>query len=385
METQTLEKQSSVSYFLNSLAHTSKLMNMDLSMTPWYSTTLALTKALVSSSTNVEVWLTQETSLDSFATLNLFCVVLPSNVDEQRWEIKVPMKELLELIQLLPLPTLIEAMRSYSPIKQYKDAHSTFTLFKGFHITTSKKKYNYFGPSTLTICPQGKRNLNELSLSALYNIIRRETFKHWIVEDEYIDQFISNECGYIICMCLCESSRKHWHIVCTVLPSTVRGLQKIRHTYFPKIKPRAHPIQGFKIECINHFKNLYHYVMNNNGGHAEAQNLGKEQGKQSHKHVCCSSGFSGILSNNKALTDYGFNHDLETCSCNWAKKQRFYAAMVKAPNKTFNEERCKWITMVQILNKDYTLNNCSPNWELNNIIKKRKDLDMKILFKNNKL
>jgi hypothetical protein len=360
-------------------------MNMDLSKTPWYTTTLALTKAHVSSSTNVEVWLSPETSADSFATLNLFCVVLPSSVDEQRWEIKVPMKELLELIQLLPLRTLADAMRAYSPTTRYRDELSTSTFFKGFHITTSKKKYTYFGPSTLTICPQGKRNLNTLSMSALYSVIRREVFKHWIIEDEYMNYFMANECGQVICMCLCESNKTHWHVVCTVLPATVRGLQKIRHTYEPQIKKSMHPIQGFKIECLNHFKNLYHYVMNNNGGHVDAQNLGKEKGKTSHKHTCCSSGFSGILSCNKALTEYGFNHNLETCSCNWAKKQRFYAAMVKAPGKTFMEERKKWINQVQADNKAYTASKCFPNWELQTVVKKRTELDMKTLFNNNTL
>jgi hypothetical protein len=380
MESQTSEKQNLDCSFLNSLGHTSKLMNMDLSMTPWYTTMHALTKAVVSSLTNVEVWLSPETYADSHATLNLFCAVLGSNVDEQRWEVKVPLKELYELIQLSPLRTLIEAMRQYSPITRFRDVPSTYTLFRGYHIMTSKKRYSYFGSTLLRICPQGRRNLNNVSLTALYETMKQETYKHWIVDDIYMDNFINHECGKIIAFCQCESNSKHWHLLCTVLPSTVRGLLKIRAEYEPKIKARSHPIQGLKIECINHFKNMYHYIMNNTGGHADAQNLGKQLNKTSHKHTTCCSTYSGILMNTKALTDFGFNHDLETCSCNWAKKQRFYKAMETAPPKTVPEEREKYRKKMDFQNKDYTARHCFPNWELNLYPNKKSDLVINRLF-----
>jgi hypothetical protein len=384
MDIQISGKQSLACSFQNSLDRMSKLMNMDLSMTPWYSTTLALIKVHASSLTNVEVWLTPETSLDSYATLNLFCVVLDSNADVQKWEIKVPMKELLELIQLLPLQTLIDAMRSYVPTLRYKDDVSTYTSYKGYHITTSKKKYNFFGSSLLHTCPKGMRNLTNASLSALYNTMKAETFKHWIVDDIYMDKWIEHECGKVIALCSCDTKMKHWHVMCTTIPHSVRKLQKIRSDYIPRIKPRCHPIQGFKIECINHFKNMYHYIMNNTGGHVDAQNMGKQLNKTSHKHINCCSTYSGILASNKALTEYGFNHDLTTCSCNWAKKQRFYAAIKKAPPKSMIKERELFLKDADYANKQYTAEKCFPNWDLNLKVPKRSELDISTLFNNKK-
>lgn len=217
-------------------------------------------------------------------------------------------------------------------------------------------------------------------MSCLYSLLRRETFKHYIVSDNYMDYFINNECGKVICFCQCESNKKHWHLLCNTIPLTARKLTALRATYVPKIKKGQRPIEGHKIECLNHFKNAYHYIMNNCGGHSKAQNIGKSVQKMNHKHITCSSTFSGILASNKGLTEYGFNHDILKCSCNWAKKQRFYVSLKGAPSKVLVDARRKYIKRVNNLNTKWTDEKCFPNWDLLINFPKRGEIDPKFLF-----
>lgn len=152
----------------------------------------------------------------------------------------------------------------------------------------------------------------------------------------YVDQLKGT--FYPVCACFCESEKNdHYHMLALAnycLSWRQKNNIVKRHGKNTKIK-------WTQIECNNHMANVIHYIMCDSQGHELAKNnSGSKNNKYIHKHTKCLGIFDVCDGKHHAsyrenLHDMFGGHEIDSCECSWARKQR----RIKRTSNYFNDSK----------------------------------------------